>query len=112
MQRSEEKITQAKKIELLLKEYEQIATCTNKKSLLDKEIVLKIYKKVENSFNKVAKLRKETLKNETIFYIFFVFIEIFENSDKDFFNKHLKYQIDYYKKNGLRKELNHMYFNS
>ena len=72
---------------------------TNKTS--DKDII-RIYKLVVNEYRKVEGLRNEVIPAKSLNVIVLHFLQVFEMQGPDFFNEHLKYEIDKYVNEGLR----------
>lgn len=72
--------------------------------------ILKVYRIVLPAFIDEAQKRGEYIPAGNLNYIAFILLNVYENMGEEFFLDHLKYQLDYYSKNGLsddsKKELN------
>lgn len=64
--------------------------------------IVEIYKIVTSSFRRVAQERGERLSAKHSNYIAFYFMQIDESRGGEFFREHLKYELEKYKKEGLR----------
>lgn len=66
------------------------------------EEILKIYKLTLTEYRKVEGLRNEKIPAKCLNMITLHFLQVYEQQGVNFFNEHLKYELDKYVKEGLR----------
>lgn len=68
------------------------------------EKIIEIYSKVFNEFKKASETRGEVITVDVSNLIAYHILAVYEKSGEDYMNEHLEYEIDLYKKSGLRED--------
>ena len=67
-------------------------------------LILQIYSRVGTAFREVAEARGDLLDAGTINMIVLYFLENYRTTTPEFFEEHLQYELDKYRRGGLRAD--------